>query len=122
MTRIALLLPSALVLAVPAPAAAAGAMNTPPAYAGSGSNVICAVQNLDAKERTVTARILLEDGSVTEGPTSVEVLAGGIAQIVNTGGQSPIVYCQFEGLTRKVRGSLLAIDSGGVRTSLPATK
>ena len=120
MIRLALTL--ALALGLAAPAAAAGAMSTTPAYAGSGSNVMCVAQNLDAKEHMVTARIFLEDGSLTEGPTSFAVPAGGMAVVVNTGGQSPFVYCQFEGLARKVRGSLLVIDSGGVRTSLPATK
>ena len=73
-------------------------------------------------ERTVTARIFLEDGSLTDGPNSVAVPAGGMLVLLNTGGESPFVYCQFEGLTRKVRGTLVVIDSGGVRTSISATK
>jgi hypothetical protein len=72
MTRLALA--PELALGLSAPAAAAGVMNTAPAYAGSGSNVMCVAQNLDTKQRTVTARILLEDGSVSEAPNTVAVV------------------------------------------------
>ena len=119
MSRFAWALASLLALALSAPAAAAKVMSTAPGFGGVGSDVQCVVQNLDTKEHTVTARILLPDGVLIAGPTSFPVAANNVVVLLNIGGH---VYCQFEGLSRKVRGWLTVIDSAGTRVMLPAVK
>jgi hypothetical protein len=118
MSRFAL----ALGLALWPAAAGAAALDTPPAFAGAGSNVQCIVRNFDTKTREVTVTMLDQVGAAAEGPLTIEVGAGSTIDVVNAGGASPYVTCRFEGLTRKVRGWLAVLDGGGTRTMLPAAK
>jgi hypothetical protein len=114
---------AALALALPASAGAAGVLNTPPGYAGTGANVQCLLQNLDGRAQDAAVSLVGADGVVLEGPQTVSVAAGGVASSVNTGGPSEgYVYCRFEGLSKKVRGWLTVIDSAGTRTMVPAAK
>jgi hypothetical protein len=121
MSRFALALASLLALALSAPGAA-GVMSTGPAFSGSSSSVSCVVQNLDTKDHTVTATIVRSDGTILLGPSAVSVSPGNVVEPLGTGAGSPYVFCQFEGLSRKVRGWIAVGDGGGLRTALPATR
>lgn len=115
----------ALVAAASLAASSAGAASwiSPPAAARSTGTVLCIVQNLDTRPRTVSVRLRTAVGSVLDEFTGDA--APGIAYFAATG---PPVFsghhqCEFDGLSRKVRGFLEVLDdAGGVILSLPAAK
>ncbi|HVH05654.1 MAG TPA: hypothetical protein VNE71_06620 [Myxococcota bacterium] len=120
MSRPAHALAALLLLASPA---AAGVLDSPPAFAGAGANAQCLVRNFDSQIRSVTVTLLDTVGAVIDGPLTQQVGAGSTIDILNTGGPSGIyVTCRFEGLTRKVKGWITVIDGAGTRVMLPAGK
>jgi len=103
-----------------APVFAATPSFTPPVGAGQNSSAGCLVQNLDAQTRTVTATLRDQGGSSLSTAT-VDVPPGAVLTLVNMSGAFG-VYCEFEGLRRKVRGFVDVNDSTGTLLVLPAGK
>jgi hypothetical protein len=101
-------------------AATAGTLSTPPAAVGGTSSLGCLVQSLDRKERLVTARLLDQNGlELDEQVAAVD--PGAVVTIVNSAASSFGVYCQFEGLSKKLRG-FLHLYGPDTSLLLPATK
>jgi hypothetical protein len=110
----------ALSLLLSAPAAAASTSFTPPVSADMAESAGCLVQNLDTRPRTVTATLRGQDGASLDTAT-VEVAPGAVSTLAATTGQFG-VYCEFQGLRRRVRGFVNVNDGATTLLVLPAGK
>jgi hypothetical protein len=115
-------LPFALSLLGFAASASAGTLTSPPAALETGSVIGCLVQNLDSKQREVTARLVLADGSVLDEEVDLPVLPGAVLTVNSVASPNFGVYCQFEGLNKKLRGFLHLQEGDQTILLLPAAK
>jgi hypothetical protein len=102
--------------------AAAGTLATPPAAFESGNSLGCLVQNLDSKPRLVTARLVLQDGSVLDEEVDLPIAAGAVVTVNSVVSPNFGVYCQFDGLNKKLRGFLHVHDGDQTLLLQPAVK
>jgi hypothetical protein len=112
----------ALCLAIAFSAAVADAKPsfTPPVSATAGAIIDCTVQNVGTKPRTVNVVARGNDGAqIAFG--EVEVAPGAVRAVV-TAGPGDDTYCEFEGLTRTVRGFIHVIDDVATTVLLPAIR
>lgn len=115
MKILARLCPVAVLLALAAPGNA-GTRTTAPVH-NDVDRVACLVQNVTSKERTVTATLRGFTGAVIQSSTWT-IPPGAAFEVVFTASFQPAVYCEFEGLTRGVRGFLEVEPAGGYTTTL----
>ena len=116
MIRIAL---AAALLALSAPAAA-GTLTTPPVTAAGSSSASCTVLNADTQPRSITARMFYGNGTLAGVNADVLVASHGAETLLTSAGTN--VFCEFDGLTKKVRGYIELRDADGTRFQLLATK
>jgi hypothetical protein len=98
----------------------AGSVFTPPAPIGA-EDVVCVVQNLGSKDARVVANVRSSTGLVIESQESV-VPAGGSLLVVGSDGGGSFKYCEFLGLSAKVRGFMNVTGGDSVSVSIPAAK
>jgi|SRR5688572_7688662 hypothetical protein len=112
-----------LTLALAAPAAAATYV-TPPVDVANGDVAVCIVQNASDQARTVTTRMWYgnprvmadEDADVPIGPRVT-------LMVMNRSEPSTGVYCEIDGLSKKLRGYGGVVSVVGTTQFLmPATK
>ena len=109
----------ALVALLATPAAAAKASFSPWVLADNGQNLRCVVQNLDARARSVTASIKDEFGEVAATGSRVDLPPGTVwSDVVVSGAAGG--YCEFQGLSRKVRGYVLVNEGASTVLVAPA--
>ena len=106
---------AALLLALAAPGQA-GTQATPPVH-NDTDRVGCVVQNLGSKPSTVTATLRDFGGGVINS-LSGTLPPGGAFELVFTAAFQPLVYCEFDGTSKKVRGFLQVEPYGGGTTTL----
>jgi len=113
--------PAALLLTLLLTASAAEAKSTftPPLGAEAGSIVSCIVQNLGTKDRSVSVVLHGSDGSSLAAGT-YNVLPGQVLSLVGAVGFGN--YCEFEGLSRTLRGFVAVTSGNTVLVMLPAAK
>lgn len=109
-----------LTLFLAAAAHAAKASFTPPVGADNAESAGCLVQNLDPQPRTVTATLRDQAGVSLDSGTA-EVAPGAVLTLATTTGQFG-VYCEFQGLSRRVRGFVNVNDGATTLLMLPAGK
>jgi hypothetical protein len=110
------------VLLLAAPAAATTYV-TPPVDVSGGDTAFCVVQNVTDQARTVTTRmwqgnprqLVDEDEDVSIGPRAT-------LWVMNTSDVLTGVYCEIEGLSKKLRGWVGVQSGGTTRFLLPAAK
>jgi hypothetical protein len=110
------------VLLLAAPAAAATYV-TGPVDVANGDIAVCVVQNLTDQPRTVTTRMWYgnprelhdEDLDVVIGPRVTTI-------VMNRSDPSTNVYCEIEGLSKKLRGYVAVTAGGTTQVLLPAAK
>src|SRR5262245_52790294 len=105
-----------------APAAAATWV-TAPVDVANGDTAVCVVQNLTDQPRTVATRMWYgnprtlhdEDEGVTIGPRVTTI-------VQNRADPSTGVYCEIDGLSKKLRGYIGVTAGGTTHVLLPAVK
>ena len=121
MTRFTLVACS-LWLGFPWSAAAGAVFTTPPVAHPAGGETFCVLQNLDKVDHHVAVRLFNEDGMQT---LANDVVVEARSTVTPVGSVAAGVhhFCEFEGLSRKVRG-FVRMDDGpnSQRLLLPATK
>jgi hypothetical protein len=100
-----------------AASAGAAATSVTPAIHSDVSRVGCVVQNRGKVPRSVTATLHNLTG-VPIATFSLEVPPGLSIEMVSTSVFQVLVWCSFEGTSRKVRGSLQVQPLGGGTTQL----
>jgi hypothetical protein len=113
---------SLLTSLVAAPALAATYV-TGPVDVANGDTALCVVQNLTDQPRTVSTRMWHgnprvlhdEDADVTIGPRVTTI-------VQNRSEASTGVYCEIEGLSKKLRGYIAVTAGGTTHVLLPAVK
>jgi len=108
----------AVAVGVPATSRAGGSLFTPPAPANADS-VACLVQNLGPDEEFVTARLHDLDGVVIASTTGA-VGGGAVRAFADSDANVGLSYCEFEGLSKSLRGFLTS--SGGDGVVLPTVR
>jgi hypothetical protein len=102
-----LALPFALALPCLAGPASAATRSTPPASNAADTALACFVQNLDTRDHVVTARIFDQLGNQLDEQTATVPGRSSVTLIgFNAGDVQFGAWCEFEGLSRKVRGFL----------------
>lgn len=115
-----------LALALPCLAgpASSATRSTPPASNAADTSLACFVQNLDTRDRVVTARIFDQGGNLLDEQTATVPGRSSSTLVGFTSGEVQFgAWCEFDGLSRKVRG-FLHVYGGTVGTVqlLPAGK
>ena len=118
-------MPKSLALAVlllAAPAAAATYV-TGPVDVANGDVAVCIVQNLTDQPRTIRTRMWHSNPRVLHDEDAAVPIGPRVTMIVmNRSEPSTGVYCEIEGLSKKLRGYVAVTSGGTTRVLLPAAK